>query len=62
MDLQKSSAVVLEEEEASDSPASSVIQLESVCDNSTRSMSVSAYLGSDCKMEKNTSYDNHGFE
>ena len=76
MDLQKSSAVVLEEEEASDSPASSVIQLESVCDNSTRSVSVSANLGSDSKMEKNTksllncracsraksSYDNHGFE
>ena len=76
MDLQKSSAVVLEEKEASDSPTVNAIQLESVCDKSTRSVSVSANLGSDRRMEKNTkillncracsraksSYDNHGFE
>ena len=56
MDLQKSSAVVLEEMEASDSPTVNAIQLESVCDNSTRSVSVSANLGSVRRMEKNTKY------
>ena len=76
MDLQKSSAVVLEEKEASDSTTVNAIQLESVCDIATRSVSVSANLGGVRRMEKNTkillncracsraksSYDNHGFE
>ena len=73
MDLQKSSAVVLEEKEASDSPTVNVIQLESVCEKSSRSVSVSANFGD--RMEKTkillncracsrakSSYDNHGFE
>ena len=54
MDLQKSSAVVLEEKEASGSTNVNAIQLESECDIATRSVSVSANLGSVRRMEKNT--------